>query len=295
MAVAASLRGPSQTAVLTALARDLYRQEQPPVVLDDYLASGLASEEGLALRRRLQAQVPRSHLLAFCRWVCVRSRYAEDLVDAAASRGVEQYVILGAGLDSFAYRDTDRHLSLRVFEVDHPASQAWKRRRLRTLGVEHPSNLVFAPVDFERETLHEGLEAAGFDFALPAVYSWIGVTMYLSLAAINATLTTIARNAPGTQLALTYNQPSTVLDDLSAKVTATFASIATELGEPFISLFVPDQITDLLRQHAFDQIEHFGPDEARVTYFQEDQDVSIAGAQRLVTGTVAPIDSPTPG
>ena len=87
--MAASLRGPSQTAVLTAVARDLYRQEQPPVVLDDYLASNLAGEEGLALRRRLQAQVPQSQLLAFCRWVCVRSRYAEDLVDSAARRGEE--------------------------------------------------------------------------------------------------------------------------------------------------------------------------------------------------------------
>jgi len=156
--------------VVTAVARALYRDEPGPVILDDDLALGLAGEDGLALAKRLRTELPRAHVLAFCRWMCIRARFAEDLVERAISRGVGQYVILGAGLDSFAYRRGDLTDRIRVFEVDHPASQSWKQRRLREMGIEIPDNLVFAPVDFERQTLREGLVSAGFSFARTAVF-----------------------------------------------------------------------------------------------------------------------------
>ena len=185
-------RGPSRTAVLTAVARTLHREESRPWVLDDYLALGLAGREGLALRERLEAELPAPFVAAVSRWVCVRARFAEDIVERAAAAGVGQYVILGAGLDSFAYRRRDLLDRLRVFEVDHPATQRWKRRRLAELGARSPAGLVFAPVDFERQTLRQGLEQAGFDFGELAVFSWVGVTMYLTLDAISATLATVA-------------------------------------------------------------------------------------------------------
>ena len=163
-------RGPSRTAVLTAVARAVHREEPRPWVIDDYLATGLAGREGLTLRERLQAELPPSFIAAFSRWVCVRARFAEDIVEQAAASGVRQYVILGAGLDSFAYRRHDLLDQLRVFEVDHPATQQWKRRRLAGLGVGIPAGLVFAPVDFERQTMREGLEQAGFDFRQLAVF-----------------------------------------------------------------------------------------------------------------------------
>jgi methyltransferase (TIGR00027 family) len=257
-AVGESFRSPSRTAVLTAVARDLHRQEPPPLVFDDDLAFALAGEEGAALRARLRTELPRAQVVAFSRWVCVRSRFVEDLVDDAVARGVDQYVILGAGLDSFAYRRADQLDRLRVFEVDHPASQGWKRHRLDELGIEIPDNVVFTPVDFEHQTLREGLEAAGFRFASSAVFSWIGVTMYLTLDAINDTLATIARCPPGTEVALTYDQPRRALDPFASKVTSTFAAIATEMGEPFVSLFVTDEIDALLQNHGFGEIVHFG-------------------------------------
>jgi methyltransferase (TIGR00027 family) len=133
----------------------------------------------------------------------VRARFP-DVVERAAAGGVGQYVILGAGLDSFAYRRDDLLGRLRVFEVDHPATQRWKRRRLAQLGVDSPAGLVFAPVDFERQTLREGLAAAGFDFGQLAVFSWAGVTMYLTLDAVNATLATMAGCQAGTWVVLTY-------------------------------------------------------------------------------------------
>jgi methyltransferase (TIGR00027 family) len=123
-------RGPSRTAVLTAVARALHRAEPQPWVMDDDLALGLAGREGRALLGRLGAKAPRPYLLAFSRWTCVRARFAEDAVERAAAGGVGQYVILGAGLDSFAYRRDDLLGRQQIFEVDHLATQSWKRRRL---------------------------------------------------------------------------------------------------------------------------------------------------------------------
>jgi methyltransferase (TIGR00027 family) len=278
--------------VLTAVARALHREEPQPWVIDDYLAPGLTGQEGLALRERLRTELPRLFVLAFCRWVCVRARFAEDIVEQAAGAGVRQYVILGAGLDSFAYRHNDLLDRLRVFEVDHPATQRWKRQRLAELGVDSPASLVFAPVDFERQTLREGLEEAGFDFRQRAVFSWVGVTMYLTLDAIDATLAAMAGCRAGTRVVLTYNQPPAALSGTTAQVAAAFAGIAAEMGEPFVSRFLPGEIGELLRKHGFGDIVDFGPDEARATYFHGRADVEIAGAQRLIAATVRPARAP---
>jgi methyltransferase (TIGR00027 family) len=289
-----AIPGPSRTAILTAVTRALHREEPQPWVMDDYLAPGLAGPKGQAMLERLRAEVPRAHLLAFSRWMCVRARFAEDIVEQAVADGLGQYAILGAGLDSFAYRRADLLDRLRVFEVDHPATQEWKRRRLAGIGVELPARLVFVPVDFERQTLREGLERAGFDFGQPAVFSWIGVTMYLTLEAIHATLGTLAQGRAGTRVVLTYNQPPAALTGGTAQIAATFAGLAAEMGEPFISRFRPAEIGQLLRGHGFGDITDFGPDEARAAYFQGRAGVEIAGAQRLIAATVTPAP-PVPG
>src|SRR5262249_28165774 len=146
-------RGPSKTAVTTAAARALHRDEPPPWVLDDHLALELAGDEGVSISRRLRNELSAEDLLTFSRWMCVRARRAADVVERAVAAGPRQYAVLGAGLDSFAYRRPDLLGRLRVFEVDHPASQAWKRERLAELEVSLPPNLVFAAVDFETQTL----------------------------------------------------------------------------------------------------------------------------------------------
>ena len=245
------------------------------MVLDDRVAFQLAGDEGTALMKRLRAELPGQGLLSFSRWVCVRARLPEDIVERTVVDGVHQYVILGAGLDSFAYRRGDLLDRLRVFEVDHPASQAWKRLRLEELGIDQPANLVLAPVDFESQTPREVLEAAGFDFAASAVFSWIGVTMYLTLDAIRATLATVAACPAGTRIVLTYNRPQSALQGLGLATETTLAKIATEMGEPFVSLFEPAEII------------HFGPDEAIRAYFAGRNDIRFGGAQRLVVATVA--------
>jgi methyltransferase (TIGR00027 family) len=284
--------GPSRTALVTAVARDLHREDPPPLVLDDALALQLAGKEGLSLRDRLRAEVRDDDLLAFSRWVCVRSRYTEDIAARQAGTGAGQYVILGAGLDTFAYRRPGP--GLRVFEVDHPATQAWKQRRLADLGVAIPGNLVFVPVDFERQGPGPALQQAGFTFAEPAVFSWLGVTMYLTPDAIDQTLSAIARGAAGTRVVLTYNQPDRVLDDHAVRVTSAMRSIAAGFGEPFVTLFTRDEIDALLREHGFDEMEHIGRDEARARYFGGRQDVEIAGAQALVSAMVRAHRRPRP-
>lgn len=272
--------------MLTAAARALHREEPPPWVLDDPLALELAGEDGADIRDRIRTELPPESLLAFCRWVCVRARFHEDRVDRGLADGVNQYVILGAGLDTFAYRKSDPTGRLRVFEVDHPDTQRWKQARLVELGVKPSVEVVHVPVDFERQTLRAGLEDAGFDFASPAVFSWLGVTMYLTLDAIKATLRTIGEAARGSSVVLTYNLPQDALRGLGAQTEAVLARIVAEMGEPMVSLFRPTEIEDLLRDLGYDSVEHFGPDEAKSTYFPGRSDVRFGGAQRIVAATL---------
>jgi methyltransferase (TIGR00027 family) len=213
------------------VARALHRERPPPWVIDDRLGFEVAGVEGAAVRNELLARLQGPGLVAFSRWVAVRARRVEDVVEEAMQSGVRQYVVLGAGLDTFAYRRRDLlELGLRVFEVDHPATQEWKRARLRDLDIDAPSALTYAPVDFEQETLERGLAASGFDMAMRAVFSWIGVTMYLTLDAIDATLTFVAGCARGSLIVMTYNQPRDALDKLAATTSAVLESFTAEMG-----------------------------------------------------------------
>lgn len=279
-------RPPSQSAMLTAAARALHREEPPPLVLDDWLALPLAGERGEELLERAESLLGRDGILSFSRWVCARARVTEDLVERSMAEGIDQYVILGAGLDSFAYRRSDLASRLRVFEVDHPASQAWKRQRLHEIGVAPPTNLTFVPVDFENETFDSGLRAAGFDFGSPAVFGWLGVTMYLTIDAIRATLEAVASCAAGTRIALTYNLPLPMVDAMSAHVTQTLSGFIGEGGEPFISLFTVEEIEELMRGVGYASLEHFSPDDAVRAYLPGRPDVRISAAQRVLIAMV---------
>jgi methyltransferase (TIGR00027 family) len=278
---------PSRTALLTAAARGLHREESPPWVLDDWLAMRLGGNGAERMSELLRERLTRPELLAFSRWVCVRGRLAEDIVERAAAAGVSQSVIVGAGLDSLAYRRADVLERMRVFEVDHPVSQRWKRRRLRELGIDPPANLVYAPIDFEQQALRDGLSAVGFDFATLSVWSWIGVTMFLTLGAIRSTLSTIVECPPGTRLVLTYNLPREALTGIGLAMATVTRAAVRELGEPMISLFTPGEIEQLLRGLGYDEITHFGPEEARNSYFADRDDVHLGGAERILIATVA--------
>ena len=186
---------PSTTAKRTAVARGEHRLlDSAPWILDDPFALMLVGPEW---RQIYDARAALHHGRVWRdarAWVVARSRYAEDRLE---ERPFTQYVILGAGLDSFSWRRPDLLHTLRVFEVDHPATQTWKRERIATLALPISDHHVFAPVDFETESVRDGLDAAGFDWSVPTMFSWLGVTAYLEVHAIETMLRNVAVGRTG--------------------------------------------------------------------------------------------------
>jgi methyltransferase (TIGR00027 family) len=192
-----------------------------------------------------------------------------------------KYVILAAGLDSYALRHALDLDNLTVFEVDAPPIQTWKQARLQTLGLEAPPQLRFAPCDFERSSVSDALPAAGFAPAAPAFISWLGVTQYLSVASISDTLRWAAGCAPRPEIVLTFVVPR-------PEAERERPLLATRMNVDFTTFLTPDQMTDVLRQAGFPQIEHFTPEQADSAYFHGRSDGRRAPAlERLVSATVS--------
>jgi methyltransferase (TIGR00027 family) len=253
-------------------------------VFTDRLALELAGEDGQQMSAALQRELSAEELASFTSWVAVRARFTEDMLIRALGDGIGQYVLLGAGLDSFAHRRPDLMQRLRVYEVDHPLSQQWKRARLDELGLQRPPALTFVPVDFERDTLAQALVAAGADITTPAFFSWIGVTNYLTADAVRSMLRAVASFAPGSHIVLSYDLPREAvpkpgLYDFLRRRAAGF-------GEPFLSVFTPAQIDALLRECGFGGMTHFGPADAIREYFAARPGLGLTGAQRLVLAAV---------
>ncbi|HEY7623242.1 MAG TPA: class I SAM-dependent methyltransferase [Solirubrobacteraceae bacterium] len=237
---------PSRTALATAAARAAHLiVDQPPWIFEDGVAAlllGELAEEHLAPHRDAGS----GHVLGSMRVaMTARSRYTEACLADACDRGVDQYVLLGAGLDSFACRSplTRR---LRVFEVDHPATQAWKRERLAAAGIPLPDEARLVAVDFRTDSLRDRLAEAGFDHSQPAFVSWLGVTQYLPGEAIAATLDVIARLCPGTELAMEYLVPAELRDEPGTALADFYIPRAAGLGEPWLSFLTPDEVAALL-------------------------------------------------
>jgi methyltransferase (TIGR00027 family) len=169
----------------------------------------------------------------------MRSRYVEEELEQAIKAGVTQYVILGAGLDSFAYRRPDLIKTLHVFEVDYPATQVWKRGRLLELSIAEPSNVVFTPIDFQKESLVEGLRKCGYNFDAPGFFSWLGVTVYLSREATFDTLQSVAVMPRGSQIIFQYLLPITSLDGESRRMDEFIEKWVAARGEPYLTFFEP--------------------------------------------------------
>jgi methyltransferase (TIGR00027 family) len=246
---------PSRTALATAYARAFHQVTNDPRIFTDPLAvpiTGLRPDElgerdtAMMRRRDADPELNRKRRL----FLAARHRFAEDTVAEGVADGVIQAVILGAGLDTFGYRNP--FPGLRVFEVDHPDTQAWKRRQVTDAGIDAPPSLTYAPVDFETQTLAEGLAAAGFRRELPAVFVWLGVTMYLSREAIDATLRFIAGQAGPSRIVLDYLYPPAGTAD-SGRQARTDRVAA--IGEPWLSFFTAEQLADTLHGLGFQDID----------------------------------------
>lgn len=238
----------SQTAKTSAAARAAHRivDHEPYIFVDD-LAEKILGDEAdhyIAFHRE-SGDHP---LLAMARvQVACRSRYSETRVMASEA---PQYVLLGAGLDTFAYRQPGVR---DVYELDHPATQEWKREKLASEGIE--PTVTFVPIDFEKDSIVDGLKQSGFDLAQPAVISWLGVTMYLTKQAIGQVLDELNGLAPGSELIVDHMLPAELRDEAGQFFADQIVPIATEWGEPWLTLLGPDEMADLLREHGFSVVE----------------------------------------
>ena len=253
----------SRTALSVALRRAAHQIYDSPVVFNDPIAVSILGATYAEDLQRTPLRPDRPFSIALRAFLVARSRYAEDNLKQAVNNGVNQYVLLGAGLDTFAYRNP--FAQLRVFEVDHPATQRWKRELLQRNRIAIPESVTYVPVDFERQSLSTQLGDAGFNHRAPAFFAWLGVVPYLTLEAFRGTLNFISAQPPGTGLTLDYGQPRAVLPLLERLAHDSLASRVEKAGEPFRLFFTPAEIAaEFSRFHSLEDLS--GP-EINARYF----------------------------
>jgi methyltransferase (TIGR00027 family) len=233
---------PSRTALRVALRRAAHQiHDDQPLVFVDPLAIRILGPEQREEVLRTPDSLKRPSSAAIRAFMVARARLAEDtLAHSVATSGTRQYLVLGAGLDTFAYRNSFEEV--RVFEVDHPATQAWKRECLTAAGIAIPETMKFVPVDFERQSLAEELAVAGFDRTLPTVTAWLGVVPYLTLEAFRATTSLLGSFAAGSSVVFDYSQPREVLPLVEQKMLDSMSERVAMAGEPFQRFFTPETL-----------------------------------------------------
>jgi len=254
---------PSRTALAAAAHRAAHQILEQGHIFADPLALRILGRDAESVAREALEDASRRRMRIF---IAVRTRFAEDALAAAVERGLRQVVVLGAGLDTYAYRSPFRD-RLTIFEVDHPATQEWKRRRLADAAIPLPSSLVFAPLDFERQTLAEGLASAGFDPALQTFFTWLGVVPYLTEPSVWSTLGFIANLRNGAQVVFDYANPPDSLSPQSRLEHDTRSARVAELGEAWLSYFETSKLCHGLLDLGFTEIEDLGPPQIASRYF----------------------------
>jgi methyltransferase (TIGR00027 family) len=264
---------PSETAQRVAMQRAVHQLLDDPKVFDDPVALRIIGRENALALQANPHQCETTPLASYLRaFIAARSRYAEDELALGVRRAVSQYVILGAGLDTFAYRNPYPEGALHVIEVDHPATQAWKRARLDETGIILPRDLTFAPVDFETRTLEEGLRDAGYDPARCTFFSWLGVTEYLTTEAVMTTLRFVASAPNGSGIIFDYMiSPSLLTPDQRARFDALAQRVGSA-GEPWQAFFDPEVLTKDLRAMGFGYVKDMGQEEINARYFKDRKD-----------------------
>lgn len=256
---------PSLTALGAARLRAAHQVLDGASILADPLAARiLGTDEAVSIdHARAHPMGPR------LRWfIAARSRLAEEALTAGAGNGASQLVVLGAGLDTLAYR-TPLASRLRIFEVDHPATQAWKRQLLDAAGIPVPPSLAFVAVDFERQTLAEALDAAGFDASRRSFFSWLGVVPYLTEAAVFSTLAAMARLPGGAEVVFDYVNPAASIAPASRAAHRALAEQVASVGESIQSYFDTEKLCAQLRAMGFGAVDDIGPARLAARFFPE--------------------------
>jgi methyltransferase (TIGR00027 family) len=264
-----SERSSSTTALRVAQLRAVHQLlDGEPKILVDPVSVRLFGDE---VRARLQnegAKLNEPWVTGLRSHVLLRSRYAEDRLAAAYEHGVRQYVLLGAGYDTFAYRQPEWAHGLRIFEVDHPASQRQKQERLRSAGVEVPSNLEFVSIDFEHVSLRDGLAASGLESNLPAFFACLGVLVYLTPEAADAVFACVASFPESSEIVFTYSAPTSSLTPEEAARRAAIGKVTDSMGEPWRTFFDPETLAQKLRDAGFSKVSFLKTADAEAKYYQ---------------------------
>jgi methyltransferase (TIGR00027 family) len=273
----------SKTALGVAIRRAAHQLADKPPVLHDPIALRLVGQGYPRLMERAMHPVGRD----FRGFMAARSRYAEDQLANAVANGVSQYVVLGAGLDTFAYRNP--FPALRVFEVDFPATQVWKRSMLQDAAIALPPSLVFVALDFEHQTLAEGLAKGGLEMDKAAFFSWLGVVPYLTLDAFRATLSVVAQMPSGSAMSFDFAVAPETLSQIGRVAFDRLSERVAAAGEPFQLFFTPEDLEAELRRAGFKRIEQVDSAELNDLYFNNRADglkLSPLGLGMLVTAWV---------
>jgi methyltransferase (TIGR00027 family) len=277
---------PSRTALGAAGLRAAHQVLDGAAIFVDPLALRIlgADADDLVSEAKAETDPFRQRL----RWfIAIRSRIAEDALAASIACGVRQLVVLGAGLDTTAYRAPPSQ-DLRIFEVDHPATQAWKRARLTEADIPLPAALTFVPVDFERETLAQGLAAAGFDFTQQTFFTWLGVVPYLTDAAIFSTLGFIAGLSGGAHVVFDYVNPTaSVIEPARRAAHEALAARVAAAGESIRNHFDSDALDVRLKALGFREVEDFGWAEIAARFFPG-RPASAGGGAHVLRASTAP-------
>ena len=261
----------SRTVEIPAIMRALHQTiDDDPKILTDPVALRLidANDERRWLAPLLDHPFAKQWRAGFA----LRARYAEDCLAEAVQRGARQFVILGAGLDTFAYRQPLWGSSLRIFEVDQPTTQQWKHDRLKAADIAIPVNLTFVPIDFERTSIPEALRATDFAFDALTLCSWMGVTQYLTRDALDATFRFVLSLPPSSEVVFSFILPQEAVSGVEAEALAIAAQRAAEVGEPWLTRIRGDELAVRLRSMGFSQTIHLTPEQARERYFGNRQD-----------------------
>jgi methyltransferase (TIGR00027 family) len=256
---------PSRTALSAAIHRAAHQLLERGEIFADPLAVRILAQTPEAIIKVADAYPEQRRMRLF---IAARTRFAEDALAAAVARGVRQLVVLGAGLDTFAYRNPYEAEGLAVFEADHPSTQAWKRARLAEVAIAPPPSLAYAPVDFETETLADGLSAAGFDPTQPSFFTWAGVVPYLTRAAALATLAYVGGLPGGGEIVFDYSDPPATLEGPEQQAAqAVRAERVAQMGEPWLTYFSAEELAAELGALGFGQIEDLDPVAVAERYF----------------------------
>lgn len=261
----------SRTLELPAIMRALHQTlDDDPKILTDPIARRLidANDDPKWLALLLSHPFAKQWRGGFA----LRARYTEDCLAEGVQRGVRQYVLLGAGLDTFAYRQPLWANLIRIYEMDHPATQEWKQERLRVASLAAPRNLTFVPIDFEGVSIPEALRATGFAFDELTLCAWMGVTQYLSTAALDATFRFVLSLPRSSEIVFSIILPQQAVSGEEAEALAMAAERAAEVGEPWLTRLDAHELAAKLRAMGFSQMIHLTPEEADRRYYGKRRD-----------------------